>query len=363
MIDDDRLARLHALLDGELSGGAKLALEAEIAVDPALADELASAGRIDRALRELLAPLGSSDDAIVAAVLARAPGAAAGAATRTPVRRREPEPATRRGWLAPLLLAAALLIAVLSIPLPEEPKRSGWSVASGPGSAIWVEAGTPGKNEAVPGQILADATEIFTPGDRAAVLRDPAGAEVFLAPRSVLSLAAGGATLLEGRIWVRGAPAAPFAIAETSVLGRGSYALEIRDGQTIISVLAGEVSVRRGKAAATALGEGMEIVLGGKGDETPRPARGAALRLVWALREAVAGGEIADREVVERLFDLPLAVEPELLDEVIDSLAAATGVDPVPDRGFWLGKGAARQEEERAKALAAWREKWREIRP
>jgi len=430
MIDDDRRERLHALLDGELTGAAKRALETELEVDASLADELASFASLDRALRAHFSSSGAHDNAIAAAVLARAE--AGGLLAVAPTRR------AGRGWLAPLALAAALLLAVRALPHREAPAESRWQVASREGSALWVDESEPRKDTVGPGQFLAGDGELFALEGGGAALIGPGGTEILLAPRSVIAIDDGRISLLAGTLWVRGARPGPIQAAGARIEGRGSTVIDEEDGVFVVASLAGEALVRRGGETLARIEAGSQSVLGGKGGEDPRPSRGAALRLgwaiplldelgpkdaarqveiarlveghiaaladdelggmalkgiarwlgaravpplvdgllapakspgspdrqrlVWALGEVVAQSKLDDG-AVERLFELPLTIEHDLLGGAIDVLAAATGVEPVPDRGFWFGKGAPPDREESEKALWAWREQWRSSMP
>lgn len=434
MIEEERRDRLFAFLDGELPAAGRSVLEAELALDAELAEELAVFTRLDRELRGALSPLGATDEAIAAAVLARS-ALTAGLGGMDRAR------AARRGILAALALAAAILLAVRAIPLPDRVDASRWLVASRDGSAMWVDESAPRKDPVRPGALPSGNGELFTIDGRGAVLRDPSGAEVLLAPRSALAISNGRATFLGGSAWVRGESPLPIDVAGARIEGRGSFAIEERGSAVVVSVLAGEVAVRRGERGDALLGAGTEIALGGKGGDESRVSRGAILRLGWAvgaiaelegapdelpapgsaiielidghiaaladdelgsvalkgisgwigaaavprlsealrmptktpgspyrerlamaLREAVGGGKLP-AAAVEPLFELPLDVEEAILGDVIDSLAAATGFGPVPSTEFWVGKSAPRTREEREKALAAWREKWRDLRP
>ncbi len=420
MIDESQRERLIALLDGELAAPERVTLEAELAVDLELTEEYEAFAALDRTLEHALAPLAASDDAIAAAVLAR---------TKTIPLRPGASVIPRRTWIGVIGLAAALLLAVRLLPLPPS-GTAPWVVTSDEGSGLWVPDGRMGKIKVTLESELAGSGEFSTLSDRPAALRDPLGAEVFVAANSSLEIDGAGSKLLGGHVWVRGKRALPIEIGGASVEGNGSFSIEGRDRFVIIRSLEGGGVVRFEDGEVLELAGGMAVTLGGKMrrepysdphaivelawaiDAIPLPAlSGGALeelvvghlasledddagplalksivgilgqaalpvvrdallaptkqpgsparqRLALALRGVLSSRKLADGQV-EPLFELPLRIERQLLEPVLEALAMATGVDPVPDRKFWFGKISP---EEKEKALAEWRKQWFEAR-
>src|SRR5271165_3083081 len=102
----DRIRRLNALLDGELDAAGSLALEREIAADPALAADYRRLGALRGSIARHV-PREAAPQALVDRIAALTAQGLAGAATGGASAFPRPAPLRRQGWSGARVFALA----------------------------------------------------------------------------------------------------------------------------------------------------------------------------------------------------------------------------------------------------------------